>query len=302
MLQYQIQQFDAPLEIMEPQKMISLDDYHLESIQRISEKIRQHTLIIFEEQKLHEFFPLASGVLLKWKEGYFLVLAGHTKTTTIGNNQLYTIFENDFIAILGRRINNKRGKGIAVDDDKIDCSIIKLTDSCKGEIIEKGYKFFNLGDVNIDHDDLPGMKYLVFGFPITKVKQKYCSPLDYSAQALSYQTIILNNNKLFKQLKLIEGVNFMVPYKIKKIFKTGNRKRVRGPEPTGLSGCGLWCLPNNMDIENNFYSLAYYPVGILTEHDKKNSLFIGTRLAIIANGIWQKFDPTAPRSRKLVLR
>jgi hypothetical protein len=91
----------------------------------------------------------------------------------------------------------------------------------------------------------------------------------------------------------------MLRYDKEKVFKPDKKRWQQGPEPVGLSGCGIWRVASFLNMNNDPESIAIIPTGMIIEGDAKNNVLIGTRLAVIGDGIRSGFDIELPLSKKL---
>lgn len=233
---------------------------------------------------------ISSSILLKWGDSHFLVTTGHTikqhRIEDLG------VFFNDTLITIGGQF---RTSTLPWEKDKIDIAIVKLDQSFLQEI-SGHFEFFDLKTFNIDHNDIEGSNYLVVGYPLTKVRIKP-SVKKIIIEPFIFRTNSNTNNNKYKKLGFAKHTHLILNYRERRIVDSLRKKKVQGPHPRGLSGCGIWCIPNF--VSNNIESIAFFPSGVIIEYYNEETALVGTRIPVITEGIRQIFEPNITPAKKL---
>jgi len=214
--------------------------------------------------------PWASCILLKFGNHRFLVTAAHA------------FYDYD-------KALNPKGIGITVNqsmlfpsgkmkitelvyeqNDKIDIAIIYLNDLEQIKQLESVYKFLDLKEVAFNHAIIPNQNYLIVGYPVTKtvVSKKYIDP-----KPCSFFNRTASTN-VYKSLNVDEDLSVIFEYRKRKQFNITKTQITQGPNPIGLSGCGLW----DFKISDGTRPKPLIRLmAIMFEWDKNRSILIGTR-------------------------
>jgi hypothetical protein len=254
----------------------------------IGNEILYYTPLVFYLDLAKVAHPLGSCVLLKWNDIYFLVMAGHTAKDfhTKYHGRFFTMLGSKKVAIQTEGFMNTRPR----NGDNVDVYVSRLTHQCSFILMDAGYKFFDIKDMDIDHDDLEGRRYMVVGFPVTKIKNKNLTQgPTFISNPFIYITWVNNKASLLKKLKL-EPHNLIVNYQKRKITSSKSMEVSMGPSPVGLSGCGIWCVDDNS---------KYYPAAILTDYFVEHNALIGTRIQLVTEALRIHFAPDIPMSNKI---
>lgn len=254
-------------------------------IEEISGEILNYTpqLYIYHERKP---IPLASSILVKIHDNYFLITAGHALKDTPPNN---------IIIYIGNSISRLEGKvkytdfTDSINNDKIDIAVWKVNKKIV-KLISKSYKFFNLEFSTIDLAMPENENYLIVGYPCSRTKPKY-SIEKFFVNPFIFHTYRASI-KMYKKLNFHPNTNVLLAYRKRKIIRYGNDLIQMGPDLYGMSGCGIWYIAN-------FYSkqIKYFPVGILIEGHSNLNTIVATRLNVITEIIRQKFKINIPKTK-----
>lgn len=249
-----------------------------------------HRLSLTEPIKIE---PWASGVFLKIDGNHFLVSAGHVLME--GSNAINP--ENVGIMI-GKQYHILNGNVKYTDtslheaNSKIDLTIWKLEDERVIQDLSQKYLFLEPTSIDIDHKPSNSPNYLIVGFPITRTKIKA------QTQSIKVDPFIFltnqKNDKLYSKLQFERHSNLILDYRKRKI-RSHNGSLVQGPDPHGLSGCGLWHIPELMI--NSSGGVFSKLVGIMTEWHSNHNAVVATRIHIVTEVIRREFGLTIPKSK-----
>ena len=234
--------------------------------------------------------PHASGIFVKIENNFFLLTAGHV----IDNCE-----EKLYIGINQGKLLHKLGgewiKNIPETtrkEDKIDVAILKLDN----ETIEKigdTYQFVDLNSIEINHSARKLPVYLSLGFPATMSKfNTYKNEL--VSKPFLYITMSGDDNA-FKKLGCNPNINFIVNYDKKNVIDYTSGIKKNGPDPYGISGSGLWYIPETEVLKNSNVNKKL--VAIMTEWPINNRKYwIGTRIDVFTEMIRNKYKLNIPKS------
>jgi hypothetical protein len=223
---------------------------------------------------------------LKIKQRYFIITAGHivyeNKKSKIGE---LCFLENKLYHILD-------GKFYFVDSD-LD-NISEYTDIAIGELdiasynfLSGFYEFINGDDLNFDYMPQNSNNFLIMGFPWRKTKFNHLKQ-EMKVTPFKFLTELYNNDNL-GELNNFKDTNLILTYRRNKIvnLKTGLVRKDLSPE--GLSGCGVWHLPNV--LLEDFSKVKANLAGIVIRQDEyTNRYIIATRIHIVLEILRLYFD------------
>ena len=236
--------------------------------------------------------PWASGIFLKVDGIHFLLTAGHVLSEN-GND----INPEDVGIMIGNIYHILNGHVKYTDtnvdstNSKIDLTIWKLEDERVVNDLLMKYKFLEPDAIDIDH--LPTIKpnYLIVGFPITRTKLK---PSTHSIKVDPFMFLTKQmKGNVYTKLAFETHSNIILEYRKRKI-RNFNGTAGQGPDPYGLSGCGLWHLPElKIDLDGK---VPHKLVGIMTEWHSAHNAVVATRIHIVTEVIRKEFGLSLPKS------
>lgn len=221
---------------------------------------------------------IGSGILLKIDDDYFLVSAAHV----IEENKIRQMFipnGKEFIAIEGDFKGIALEEGQNREDDKIDLAVVKLATHVVIEI-SSIFEFLSLDRIDINHNISNLNDYCLYGFPNIWT-EKIVENQEFKSMPLFLRTQ-LNIEQKRTVPKYVKNSKLIVEY-------GGSPNH---PVAKGLSGSGLWFLPQNSDgIED--ISL----VGILTDCFEYDKVITATRIDILTEILRQRFGVNIEKSK-----
>lgn len=260
--------------------IIPTDKIAGENLLKISKEIATFSPPIFlNSGKKPE--PISSSILVKWNNGHFLVTAGHTLKNFEKNN-IGLISNRTFLRSAGYYFTTKTD---TIENDKIDIGVYQLTNDFLNQL-GTGYSFYDLKSFDIDLLNTDEDEYLIVGYPISRTKIRPDKNV-IEMRPFLYLTNLNNNPELYDKTKTKSQTNLLLNYDRNRLRDLIPDNLVQGPEPNGLSGCGIWRISNPMTQDIN--SIKYFPTGIIIEYYKNHKILIGTRMKIIAECIKQVF-------------
>ena len=262
-----------------------------------SKEILKYTPQLFRKFGNTQPVPIeawATGVLLMIEEVKFLISAAHVleENKKPINPEDVGIMIGDTFHILNGFIKYA-ATGLHPNNEKVDLTVWRLDDPDVVADLEKKYRFLCWDQLDVEHNPVTTSNYLMVGFPVTRTKKKP------QAKKLKVEPFIflskLGESRLYKKVGVEDHSHFIVKYRKRKI-KDFNGKIIIGPDPFGMSGCGLWHVPVLQRNDQN--EVPSRLVAILHEWRKEESLLIATRIHIVTEVIRKAFDLSLPASRK----
>ena len=136
-------------------------------------------------------------------------------------------------------------------------------------------------------------KHLVYS---TRSSAFYRVPKDEIKSKPFLYTTMPAIQEIYEQLKCETFSNVIVHYDKQKVKDYSTGQFLSGPDPFGISGCGLWFTPPQVKAKGEHIDKKL--VAIMTEWPKENRKFwIGTRIDVITEVIRQKYDLTIEASK-----
>lgn len=252
--------------------MFSFQDGIHNVINKSYESIIKHSVQImdynFDSLKTVKYpFSHASGVLIKSNKAYYILTAGH-------------VIQRDkpqhLSVLLGREVHLIKGRVDKVEAQlSTDIALIKLENDLVTRI-KKHRVFLDFKGICSSHKLIETQNYHVVGFPSSynKINKKTNFVTSKTFSLLTSKV----DDKWFGKLEYSKEISYLMGYKRKKVIFSKNNKKAIGPKPDGLSGCGLWYIPN-MLIEKG-QEVPYYLIGILAEFVREQNILVFTKVDV----------------------
>ncbi len=221
--------------------------------------------------------PLATGVLLMYNKGFFLITAKHVFDES--KTQELFIPLNDRLLLIGGKwkyfVPNR-------NYDSIDLAILRIDEKLIDLILSK-YKFIMKEVISEIHNESNNDYFIIMGFP-AKRTTRIGSDFITKPFAFITQKIVL---KRINKISLNEDDNITVRYSRNEQSFIDSDFKSQGPRDLrGISGCGLWRFTNQERVDNTFdLSLA----GIVIEADINRGIICATRAKWILQLLEQGF-------------
>lgn len=276
--------------------MITFEKYISEATLEIGKRIYEYSPPIFSNKNITSGrvnkarpMPIASSVLFTINERYFLVTAAH-------------VFKRHRLADLGLFHGNllyhlngdlKLSNPNSCEKDRLDIAILELERGLANDLAV-AFKFYDLIKFNPDHPHYNDARYLVVGTPLTRHKLKLSNK-----KIINYPFIFLtkpiDSETTYDGLGVRTYSHLLVDYTKRRIQNSSTRNYQMGPQPVGLSGCGIWTISRFLRFSSSDFS--FYPSGILIEYDANYHSIISTRMRIITEILRQGFNVEIQRTR-----
>ena len=269
--------------------LISIEEHINKMSFELGRDLFRYTPMIFSNKAREKL--ISSSLLLKFDQDHFLAMAAHTlKYNDLRN--LGVLFGNTFVSIGGYNAVSNINE---IEKDKIDIAIVKLDNEFVNHLPDTHFQFFDLEKVNIDGDDIDGYNYILFGYPLVRSKIKTLTK-KIRIEPFNFRTNVISNELTYERNGIHQRSHQLLYYRKRKVNDGFSGNIIAGPRPLGMSGCGVWCVP---DFNHPLDKLPFFPTGIVIEFDEKKSFFIATRLRVVTEILRQRFNPDIPASKKI---
>ncbi|MCP4552762.1 MAG: hypothetical protein GY834_12140 [Bacteroidetes bacterium] len=238
------------------------------------------------DNNLDNFEAIASSVLIKIQNDFFLITAAHV-LENYDHKKLCLRISKEFKYLIGDIIFTN----ISENDisNRLDVAICRLNDRFVNEI-KRCYNFYNFQEIDFEHNPKEIQNnYLILGYPWKKTK------LDTHQRKLKIKPFILYTrnvfDKVYQELKILKTTNFILEYRQRRLIKLKTGYFAKGINPHGISGCGVWIIKENYDKKNLSIPSLF---SIIIEQDKNKRYLISTRFSIIYEIIRRGFKLDSP--------
>lgn len=228
-----------------------------------------HTPLLYikNKKKRNMVEGVASSIYVAYRGNHYIITAGHTFSKySYKNISLHAVdvsLELDSFGIIF--LPKEESFSTVCDYYEMDYGIFKLKPNGIKKI-EKFYRPFPIS-TDVKKYKFVGIEYFVFGYAASQNKQKSTR----KPFVAKYHTLKLPRH--FKNISTNNynpDANMALNFAIDNCIRTTNfasKSFGRAPTPNGLSGCGIWSIPNYPNFAGG-YSLQ----GMLTHYDNKRFL------------------------------
>lgn len=231
------------------------------------------------------------GVLITIDSHCFLITAAHV-IDGLMDKMYVPIGQDDAIELGGEMvINNANSRDR--QNDEIDVGIIKL---CEKSIqsLKLNYQFLTETDLEINHKTKLLPQYISSAYPVSRTKQKYNSDV-ISADPFIYITMPAEKS-VYRRLGYSKAKSIVVHYGQNAVLNVRTRENLTGPNPSGISGSGLWHIPIQ-SIDSEMDSLKKLVAILIHWSYKDKGYWLSTRIDVFTEIIRQKFNLNFPSSK-----
>jgi len=225
--------------------------------------------------------PLGSGLYMKLKNDYFLVTAGHLLNLKSWKNLLVP-GNNDKMVWLNGMITT------TYTDEKeksnIDFAVLRFSERQVKHLINGQYGFIPPNRILINHKVVQGGYYFIAGYPVSGVK-KTAGKQEFIPIPLKLLSYPLKDEK-YKQHGFNPEHHILVKYQ-RKLAPFNSDIKVITKNVTGISGSGLWYVPN---WKKNYKGVPeFFLVGIMIEDYRESGFLVALRIDFVTETLLQVF-------------
>lgn len=202
--------------------------------------------------------PLGNGVLLDIKGRFYMLSAGHLMNVDDFPDLMIPAKENKMTLCNGKLVTTYKSYN---DINKIDIAVFRFSER-QNKHIDGHYRFIQPQEIAIEHKTVEASSYIISGYPINNIKKTKGQPI-YEAEPLQVLTATVRN-RTYKKFGFNLSTHILVKLHGRiKPFLSKHKKKLK--KPTGISGSGLWYVPDWRRIDKNGVP-EHVLVGILTEN------------------------------------
>ncbi len=224
---------------------------------------------------------LGSGLFMQIDGDYFLVTAGHLlnlqdwKDLLVPGNNNQMVWLNGIIATTFDKPNLT---------STIDFAVLKFSQRQIKHLVNGHYGTIKSHHILINHIIKYDTNYVIAGYPVNGIKKKYGQPV-YTPIPFKFVTFPVHTKKYRRN-----GFNPLhhILLKYQRKLKPFQSKQLRTTkEVTGISGSGLWFVPDWNKLRNGVP--PFYLTGIMIENHKHKGFLAALRIDFVIEAIRQVF-------------
>lgn len=232
--------------------------------------------------------PLGNGVLLDINGQFFMLSAGHLMNVDDFPDLMIPAKDNKMTLCNGKLVTTYKTYS---DTNKIDLAVFRFSER-QNKHIDGHYRFIKPEDIGIEHKTVETSSYIISGYPINNIKKTTGQPI-YEAEPLQVLTATIRN-KTYKKFGFNPSTHILVKLHGRiKPFSSKHKKRIK--KPTGISGSGLWYIPDWRRVDENGVP-EHILVGILTENFIDQGFVAAVRIDFATEIIRNGFAITSKQS------
>lgn len=245
--------------------ILNSDEYYRDFIREASDFFLKSTcqIIFINPTNNGSKEAIATGILLNLQGKKILLSTGHTFTSENYSN-LFIFIGDEVRKITGNFFSSTPINKEERFSDKIDFGYVVLHKEVS-VWLEKKYQFISWNYIKENHIPEFKQNYLAFGFPWRKTKIEKGSRGNISCTSLTLHTVGSEDFMYRKPFNKREHILVKINRKLK-IIETNQWGLI--PKLDGMSGGGLWHLPEQKDASPPFPTMRL--VGLLMEFDSEN--------------------------------
>lgn len=248
--------------------------------QKIFKTVLQVTPIISEPNP-PSAIPLGCGIFLKINEDRYLISAGHLLNLKDWPKLMVPGADDKMVCLNGVVVTTYKDEKT---DNPIDFALLKFS-SRQNKHFDKGnLAFCNPSNIIVNHKVEENGYYVIAGYPVTGVT-KTSGKAEFKPIPVKFLTYPIKTEKYEKH-----GFNpdhyILVKYQ-RKLASFGSKQKQITKELTGISGSGLWYVPNWNDLKNGVPK--FYLVGIMVENYKDKGFLVALRIDFATETVKQFF-------------
>jgi len=238
-----------------------LQDNLKSSIEQIQKDLEYFTYPIFQENRNNRPELVASSVAVELRGSHFLCTAAHVVKSIYDNRPVYTANSNLnkkglFFELDGKVIFTKQK-----NERDFDLCLINVN------AMKENFNFLSERKIKRDSEFRQGSLKLLLGYPLSKNKVTKTINPEINEVKTGILTIGVKIDQNIN-LSHFDGKkeNVHIGFKYNK-----DHMKQKLPFPRGLSGGGIWYIPNIYDLNR------FYLTGIFIEYHKKEKVGIATK-------------------------
>lgn len=248
--------------------------------QRVSNTALEVTPIVSEPDP-PSAKPLGCGIFLKINDDRYLISAGHLLNLEDWPKLMVPGGDNKMVWLNGTVITTYEKPDT---NNQIDFGLLKFSERQNKHFVNGVNAFCNPSNILVNHKVEQNGYYIIAGYPITGVK-KTSGKAEFNPIPVKFLTYPINEDK-YEQYGFNPDHFILVKYQ-RKLAPFGSKEKQITKELTGISGSGLWYVPDWNDRKNGVPK--FYLVGIMVENYKDKGFLAALRIDFATEAIKQFF-------------
>lgn len=232
--------------------------------------------------------PLGNGILLEIARDYYIISAGHLMNLENFPKLILPAKENKMIHCNGKLVTTHTNYSALT---KIDISVFRFSER-QNKYITGYYRFIRPEEIIINHKTVNTSSYIISGYPLNGIKKHTGKPL-YEAEPLQVVTGTVRN-RTYKKHGFDPTTHILVKLygRVSTVLST---RKIRIKKPKGISGSGLWYVPDWQNLDGNGIP-KHYLVGILTDNYVDKGFVVAARIDFATEIIRNNFCVASKQS------
>lgn len=259
---------------------MSLDDQFNQLAQRVHNTSLLVTPVFFKPRP-PSFIPVGCGIFLRINDDLYLISAGHLLNLKDWLELGITGGFDNLVWLNGTLLTTYADSNT---NNPFDFALFKFSERQNKHLRGGKFAFCNPLNIIVNHEVEQNGYYLISGYPVTGLKKK-SGTNDFHPEPIKIVTYPLESKKYADY-----GINpnhfILVRYE-RKAAPYGSKHKQITKELRGISGSGLWYVPNWNDRKNG--TPQHYLVGIMIENHKDKGFLKALRIDAVTETIKQKF-------------
>ena len=258
------------------QHLQKLREHEDKGVKEQSKHIEHHTIQIWRydhpKNENHRPVPQGSGVLTRLGDRHFIITASHV-VEDHDKTAICVYTRKNYFFQLGLFVNTPTAQ--SESNNNTDIAVWPIESEIVEDIAPLDW-WYDLSDACFKHEESPEQRYMVYGFPATKVDIKL-KEKKLRQNPFKFRTRGYSHTPEGKMVQKNEAINLLVEFHRKKVADVATSHREWAPDPHGMSGCGLWYL----HPETRKYHLA----GIMIEWMQPKPILMATKIDMALKAI-----------------
>lgn len=252
-------------------KIISFADNVSLIYNEAGKKILKHTPQLFTPSKdpRKPFDAFGSAVLYQHGNRYFLITAAHC-IQQCGEMIKIGILDKGNLHLLKGTVIMQRG-----NKDEIDIAVVCLAEESINAC-RRNFEFLTKHEILLNKNIDRPTEYCILGHPISKTY------IDTKRKKVTHEPLLFigksKDQFFYNKFGLDSQVNTLIGFNKRRSSFLGENDMNICPEPTGISGCGLWYIPSY--FVEHAKNVDYMLSGIMIEHYANKNLMVGTKIEV----------------------
>ncbi len=225
--------------------------------------------------------PLGNGIFLKINDDRYLISAGHLLNLEDWPKLIVPGAEDRLVLLNGVVVSTYQN---SKTNNPIDFALLKFSDQQNKHFLNGQLAFCNPSNIIVNHKVEQNGYYVIAGYPVSGMKKK-SGKAEFKPIPVKFLTYPIENEKYEKY-----GFNpdhfILVKYQ-RKLAPFGSKEKQITKELTGISGSGLWYIPDWDDRNSDIPK--FYLVGIMVENYKEKGFLAAVRIDFATETIKQFF-------------